>query len=106
VAAEIEAQHAISDEIIDVWRTRPRCYVAYVGGPLRRRARLPRTLVEAVKGLFAKTGKTAKDFTKAALYGPDARSHAAAAKRSDSSRRRRCRTRRSVDSATPVPPSH
>ena len=80
VAAEVEAQHTIADEIIDVWRLDTDQYVRTWEDRFVVEHGYRNSLVEAVKGLFAKTGKTAKDFTKAALFGPDARSHAAAAK--------------------------
>ncbi|MEO8605831.1 MAG: 3-oxoacyl-[acyl-carrier-protein] synthase III C-terminal domain-containing protein [bacterium] len=80
VAAEIEAQHTIADEIIDVWRLDTDQYVRSWEDRFVVEHGYRNSLVEAIKGLFAKTGKTAKDFSKAALFGPDARSHATAAK--------------------------
>jgi len=80
VAAEIEQQHAISDEIIDVWRLDSEPFVHTWEDRFVVEHGYRATLVEAVKGLFAKLGRTAKDFSKAALYGPDARSHAGAAR--------------------------
>lgn len=80
VAAEIEAQHAISDEIIDIWRLDADKYVRSWEDRFVVEHGYRDNLVEAVKGLCAKAGKTARDFTKAALYGPDARSHAGAAR--------------------------
>jgi 3-hydroxy-3-methylglutaryl CoA synthase len=80
VAAEIEAQHAISDEMIDIWRLDSDRYVRSWEDRFVVEHGYRDNLVEAVKGLYAKAGKTAKDFTKAALYGPDARSHAGAAR--------------------------
>ena len=80
VAAVIEAQHTIADEIIDVWRLDTDQYVRSWEDRFVVEHGYRNSLVEAVKGLYAKSGKTAKDFNKAALFGPDARSHAAAAK--------------------------
>jgi hydroxymethylglutaryl-CoA synthase len=80
VAAEVEQQHSISDEIIDVWRLDSDPFVHTWEDRFVVEHGYRATLVEAVKGLFAKLGRGAKDFTKAALYGPDARSHAAAAR--------------------------
>jgi hydroxymethylglutaryl-CoA synthase len=80
VAAEIEQHHTISDEIIDVWRLDSDPFVHTWEDRFVVEHGYRATLVEAVKGLFAKLGRSAKDFSKAALYGPDARSHAAAAR--------------------------
>jgi hydroxymethylglutaryl-CoA synthase len=80
VAAAFGPMHAVADEIIDVWRTEgdpfvhqweDRFVVDHGYGALVR---------EVVKGLCAKHGLSAKDFARAALYGPDARSHAGVAK--------------------------
>lgn len=80
VAAEVEAQHTIADEIIDIWRLDSDRYVRSWEDRFVVEHGYRDNLVEAVKGLYAKTGRTAKDFTKAALYGPDARSHGGAAR--------------------------
>jgi 3-hydroxy-3-methylglutaryl CoA synthase len=80
VAAELEHQHTISEEIIDVWRTDADRFVKTWEDRFVVEHGYRATLVDAVKALFAKAGCTAKDFSKAALYGPDARSHAAAAR--------------------------
>jgi hydroxymethylglutaryl-CoA synthase len=80
VAAIVEHQHTISDEIIDVWRTDHDDFVHTWEDRFVVEHGYRNCMVEAVKGLFAKAGVGAKDFTKAALYGPDARSHATAAR--------------------------
>jgi 3-hydroxy-3-methylglutaryl CoA synthase len=80
VAAEIEQQHTISDEIIDVWRLDKDPFVHTWEDRFVVEHGYRASLVEVVKALFAKLGRTAKDFTKAALYAPDARSHTAAAR--------------------------
>ena len=80
VAAEVEAQHTIADEIIDIWRLDSDKYVRSWEDRFVVEHGYRDNVVEVVKGLYAKSGKTAKDFTKAALYGPDARSHAGAAR--------------------------
>ena len=60
---------------------RRRAVRAHVGRSLRRRARLHATTwSRRCKGLLQKAGLTPKDFTKAVLYGPDARSHAGVAR--------------------------
>ncbi len=80
VAAEIEHQHTVSEEIIDVWRTDADPFVKTWEDRFVVEHGYRATLVEAVKALFAKAGVAAKDFAKVALYAPDARSHAAAAR--------------------------
>jgi len=80
VAVGFTAAHAVSDEIIDVWRTEGDPFVHawedrfVVDHGYRVNVR------EVVKGLLAKTGLTPKDFARVVLYGPDARSHATVAK--------------------------
>lgn len=80
VAAAIEAQHTIADEIIDIWRLDTDRFVRSWEDRFVVEHGYRDNIVEAVKGLFAQTGRTAGDFTRAVLYGPDARSHAAAAR--------------------------
>ncbi|MGH7788970.1 MAG: 3-hydroxy-3-methylglutaryl CoA synthase [Candidatus Binatia bacterium] len=80
VAAVVEHQHSISDEIIDVWRTDGDDFVRTWEDRFVVEHGYRNSMVEAVKGLFEKAKLSAKDFTKAALYGPDARSHAGAAR--------------------------
>ena len=41
----------------------------------------PSRIVEAVEGLFAKTGTSVGEYTHALLYGPDPRSHGGVARR-------------------------
>ncbi len=80
VAVGVTAAHAVSDEIIDVWRTEGDPFVHswedrfVVDHGYRVNVR------EVVKGLLAKTGLAPKDFARVVLYGPDARSHATVAK--------------------------
>lgn len=80
VAAAVEAQHTIADEIIDVWRTDKDPFVHTWEDRFVVEHGYRNVMVEAVKGLFEKHRCSAKDFTKAVLYGPDVRSLAAAAK--------------------------
>ncbi len=78
VALSVAASHAVSDEIIDVWRAEGDPFVHaweerfVVDHGYRANVR------EVVSGLCKKTGLAAKDFTRVVLYGPDARSHATA----------------------------
>ena len=80
VAAEVEGQHTLSDEIIDVWRTDTDPFVHTWEDRFVVEHGYRTTTIEAVKGLLTKLGRAPKDFTKAALYGPDARSHNAVAR--------------------------
>lgn len=80
VAAVAEHQHSVSEEIIDVWRTDADPFVKAWEDRFVVEHGYRATMVDAVKALLAKSGRTAADFAKAALYAPDARSHAAAAR--------------------------
>src|SRR6266850_1682979 len=76
VALAVAASHAVSDEMIDVWRADGDQFVHaweerfVVDHGYRENVR------EVVRGLLAKTGLAPKDFAKIVLYGPDPRSHA------------------------------
>jgi hydroxymethylglutaryl-CoA synthase len=80
VAATIEHHHFIADEIIDVWRTEGDPFVHSWEDRFVVEHGYTNNLVEAVRGLLEKAGMSPKDFSKAVLYGPDARSHAGAAR--------------------------
>jgi 3-hydroxy-3-methylglutaryl CoA synthase/uncharacterized OB-fold protein len=75
VIARIEETHAISDEIVDVWRR--------TGDPFShswedrfviQEGYAPRTQ-EAVEGLLEKLGRSRSDYARYVLYAPDKRSH-------------------------------
>ncbi|HYR97291.1 MAG TPA: 3-oxoacyl-[acyl-carrier-protein] synthase III C-terminal domain-containing protein [Candidatus Binatus sp.] len=76
VALAVAASHAVSDEMIDVWRADGDQFVHaweerfVVDHGYRENVR------EVVRGLLTKTGLAPKDFAKIVLYGPDPRSHA------------------------------
>jgi hydroxymethylglutaryl-CoA synthase len=80
VAAGLDASHAISDEIIDLWRSEGDQFVHswedrfVVDHGYRTNVR------EVVKGLLGRLGRTPKDFAKLVLFGPDARSHGTVAR--------------------------
>jgi len=80
VAVAFEHYHFIADEIIDVWRVEGQPYVRSWEDRFVVEHGYTRNVVEAVKGLLHKAGLTPKDFTKAILYSPDARSYAAVAR--------------------------
>ena len=77
VAVGVTAHHAVADEIIDVWRGESDAFVHtweerfVIDHGYRQNVR------EVVRGLLAKCRLRPSDFAKIALYGPDARSHAA-----------------------------
>jgi 3-hydroxy-3-methylglutaryl CoA synthase len=76
VAAGVQAMHAVSDEIIDVWRTEGDPFVHQWEDRFVVDHGYRSCVREVVKGLLAKAGVGAKDVTKAVVYGPDARAHA------------------------------
>src|SRR5436190_5613300 len=78
VAATVTAMHSVSDEIIDVWRSEGDPFVHQWEDRFVVDHGYRVNLRDVVKGLLAKAGVTAKDVTKAAVYGPDARAHATA----------------------------
>jgi 3-hydroxy-3-methylglutaryl CoA synthase len=80
VAATVEHHHVIADEIIDVWRTEGDPFVHSWEDRFVVQHGYMSNIAEAVKGLEQKTGRAPRDFSKLVLYGPDARSHAAAAR--------------------------
>ena len=74
--ATLEAAHAIADEIQDLWRTGDERYTHTWEDRFVVTEGYTPVVVEAVSGLLEKAGLAASDFTAAAIYGPDARSHA------------------------------
>ena len=79
--ATLEASHSVADEIQDVWRTADDRYTHSWEDRFVVTEGYNPVIVEGVLGLFEKTGLSASDFTRAALYGPDARSLAGAARK-------------------------
>jgi 3-hydroxy-3-methylglutaryl CoA synthase len=77
--ATFEDSHAVADEIVDVWRGGNDRFVhSWEDRFVVQEGYTPR-LLEAVTGLLAKTQSDIADFTRLALYAPDARSHASLA---------------------------
>ncbi len=74
LAAVLRHRMSISDEIIDVWRTDRDPFVQAWEERFVVDHGYKANLTEAVKGLFAQAGRSARDVTKAALYAPDPRS--------------------------------
>ncbi len=80
IAATVDHQHTIVEEIIDVWRSEGDPFVHTWEDRFVVEHGYRDSVTAVVKGLLAKAGLTAKDFAKVALYGPDARSHATVAR--------------------------
>lgn len=77
VVANVEAFHAVSQEIVDVWRGEGEEFVRSWEDRFIISQGYQRTMQETVSGLLKKCSLTPQDFTKAILYGPDAGSHSA-----------------------------
>ena len=79
VAVTVEGSYAISDELVDVWRTDKDQFVNTWEGRWVIGEGYTHSMREAISGLMKRQGLGPKDFAKAILYGPDARSHRALA---------------------------
>jgi len=78
VVAGLDGAHAVADEIVDVWRGDGDRFVhAWEDRFVVQEGYTP-NLVEAVRGLLARSGAAAGDFARAILYAPDRRAHAGA----------------------------
>lgn len=82
VIATIDGSHHVSSEFIDVWRKPRDRYMQVWEDRFIREEGYLKILPQAVKALLEKTGTKADDITKACIYGPDARTHGAMAKKS------------------------
>jgi 3-hydroxy-3-methylglutaryl CoA synthase len=80
VAATVDQHHAITDEIIDVWRTERDAFVRTWEERFVVEHGYTRVMREAVRGVLDQAALAPKDLARAVLYGPDARSHGAAAR--------------------------
>jgi hydroxymethylglutaryl-CoA synthase len=77
--AQLEGAHAFAEEIVDLWRTEGDPFVHSWEERFVVQEGYTPGIREAVRGLLARLGAEPGDFTKAALYAPDARSLAGAA---------------------------
>lgn len=78
--ASFDAAHAIADELVDVWRVDGDRFVhAWEDRFVLQEGYTP-SLIEALQGFFAKTGTSAADFARFALYTPDDKSGAGVAR--------------------------
>lgn len=80
VVAMFEGAYAIADEIVDVWRSEGDPFVHSWEERFVVQEGYTPGITEVVRGLLAKLGAKANDFTRVAMFGPDARSHQAAAR--------------------------
>ena len=74
--ATFEASFALADELVDVWRGDGDRFVHSWEERFVLQEGYTPNLVEALKGFFAKTGTSASDFARVALYAPDDKSAA------------------------------
>ncbi len=77
--ADLEGAHAFADEIVDVWRSEGDPFVHSWEERFVIQEGYTPAITEAVRGLTGRIGAKPGDFTKVALYAPDARSFAGAA---------------------------
>jgi 3-hydroxy-3-methylglutaryl CoA synthase len=77
--ATLEGAHVVADEIVDLWRTEGDPFVHSWEERFVVQEGYTPGVTEAVRGLLERIAAKPSDFTKAALYAPDARSLAGAA---------------------------
>jgi len=75
VAATIEGSHHVSSEFVDVWRKPDDTYMQTWEDRFLRDEAYLKILPQTAKELLQKHGLSPKDISKAAFYGPDARTH-------------------------------
>ena len=80
VIASVEESYAVADEIVDLWRSEGDPFVHSWENRFVVQEGYTPSITEAVRGLLEKSGAAASDFQRVALYAPDARSHATAAR--------------------------
>ncbi len=78
--ADEQGSFAFAEEVVDVWRTEGDAFVHTWEERFVVQQGYTPGIVEAVSGLLAKLELEASSFHHVALYGPDARSHAGAAR--------------------------
>jgi 3-hydroxy-3-methylglutaryl CoA synthase len=78
--ATFEGAYAIADEIVDTWRSEGDPFVHSWEERFVVQEGYTPGITEVVRGLCAKLSTAPRDFSKVALFGPDARSHQGAAR--------------------------
>ena len=76
VAASLEGSYHISSQFVDIWKKPQDTYMQSWEDRFVRDEGYMKMIPQAVAGLLKKLGLTPKAITKAAFYGPDARTHA------------------------------
>jgi hydroxymethylglutaryl-CoA synthase len=76
VAALLEGSYHISSQFVDIWKKPQDTYMQSWEDRFVRDEGYLKMIPQAVAGLLKKLGLTPKAITKAAFYGPDARTHA------------------------------
>lgn len=102
--ATLEGAFSVADEIVDTWRTPGDPFVHSWEERFVVQEGYTPTTIEAVRGLLAKLGAGAGDFTRAALQGPT-RAATPAWPGPSGSTPHAWRTRSSAGSDAPAPPS-
>lgn len=74
-AAAIEGVHFVSENMLDVWRSQGDTFVRSWEDRFMIEEGFERILLDAVNGFMGKHKLTPKNFTRVALYAPDARRH-------------------------------
>lgn len=78
--ATFEAAHTVADELVDVWRADGDRFVhSWEERFVIQEGYEPNT-IEVLRGFFEKTGSSAADFARVALYAPDERSRGGVAR--------------------------
>jgi len=80
ILAGVESSYAIADEIYDAWRSETDKFIRSWEDRFVVTHGYQDNLVKACKGLLEKLNRSVKDYNKAVIYGPDARSLSSAAK--------------------------
>ncbi len=80
VLAEFEDGFSLANEMIDVWRHQKQNFVQSWEERFVSALGYQRTMIETIKGLMARQGLKAPDYTRMALYSPDMRSPSRVAK--------------------------
>ena len=80
VIAEHEGSHSITDNMLDNWRSAGDSFVRTWEDRFSTEEGIARIVPEAVSGYFQRLGISASDVSRAAIYAPDARRHAALAR--------------------------
>ena len=76
VVVELEESYTLSDDLVDFWRSHEDTFIRSWEDRFGRDAGYTQVPREVVKGIMEKMKLTPKDFTKACIYGANARSHA------------------------------